>query len=281
MGRVIAEEGDEEFWGQEFFQETADDDEFSEIEEEEDVVDSDFDDKEEDVPEEGVEVESNERSLRLEERRSSRLVNAKTPYRDLRKKPSAGRGSVAQPTTEVSPLTPAPRKKVRSAPAPPAEARTVRGSTRDATEQANFERDEREKILAAKRKERDARRATKVEVVWTQEDRLREAAVTEQLNKASLFEIMRRIEEDKKKNAPVKRRPAGPWTIEVSRRRDNGAKTVCFESPCAPFLNRPESVPAPSPLVCAVTGLPAKYRDPRTGTPFATVEAFRAIRATH
>lgn len=30
--------------------------------------------------------------------------------------------------------------------------------------------------------------------------------------------------------------------------------------------------------VCAVTGLPAKYRDPKTGLPYATKEAFKIIR---
>ena len=30
---------------------------------------------------------------------------------------------------------------------------------------------------------------------------------------------------------------------------------------------------------CVITGLPAKYRDPLTGLPYATIEAFKAIRA--
>jgi vacuolar protein sorting-associated protein 72 len=30
--------------------------------------------------------------------------------------------------------------------------------------------------------------------------------------------------------------------------------------------------------VCFITGLPAKYRDPRTLLPYATAEAFREIR---
>lgn len=30
---------------------------------------------------------------------------------------------------------------------------------------------------------------------------------------------------------------------------------------------------------CAVTGEPAKYRDPVTGAPYATVEAFKTLRA--
>ena len=34
-----------------------------------------------------------------------------------------------------------------------------------------------------------------------------------------------------------------------------------------------------SSLKCSVTGEPAKYRDPVTGAPYATVEAFRVLRA--
>jgi len=30
--------------------------------------------------------------------------------------------------------------------------------------------------------------------------------------------------------------------------------------------------------VCVITGQPAKYRDPKTGHPYATAEAFRKIR---
>jgi len=35
---------------------------------------------------------------------------------------------------------------------------------------------------------------------------------------------------------------------------------------------------APKKAVCVITGLPAKYRDPKTGQPYATIEAFRKIR---
>ena len=32
---------------------------------------------------------------------------------------------------------------------------------------------------------------------------------------------------------------------------------------------------------CAITGLPAKYRDPVTGLPYANLEAFKVIREQH
>ena len=36
--------------------------------------------------------------------------------------------------------------------------------------------------------------------------------------------------------------------------------------------------PYPVPTRCAVTGQPAKYFDPQTNTPYATLEAFRVLR---
>jgi len=35
---------------------------------------------------------------------------------------------------------------------------------------------------------------------------------------------------------------------------------------------------APPTTVCDISGLPAKYVDPKTGTPYSTIEAFKIIR---
>ena len=35
------------------------------------------------------------------------------------------------------------------------------------------------------------------------------------------------------------------------------------------------------PNVCVITGLPAKYKDPLTGMPYATIEAFKEVRARY
>ena len=41
----------------------------------------------------------------------------------------------------------------------------------------------------------------------------------------------------------------------------------------------PSEAPEPAERnACVVTGLPAKYRDPVTGLPYATIEAFKIIR---
>lgn len=39
-----------------------------------------------------------------------------------------------------------------------------------------------------------------------------------------------------------------------------------------------EKLKYPGRAVCAVTGLPAKYKDPLTGLPYATIDAFKYIR---
>ena len=40
----------------------------------------------------------------------------------------------------------------------------------------------------------------------------------------------------------------------------------------------PQKVKYPEKPVCVVTGRPAKYKDPVTGLPYATIEAFKYIR---
>lgn len=45
---------------------------------------------------------------------------------------------------------------------------------------------------------------------------------------------------------------------------------------------KPEEPPKPGPHgFCAITGLPAKYKDPKTGLPYANVAAFKELRAKH
>ena len=39
------------------------------------------------------------------------------------------------------------------------------------------------------------------------------------------------------------------------------------------------SKPVLRPKLCIITGKPAKYKDPLTGQPYATVEAFKVIRS--
>lgn len=79
--------------------------------------------------------------------------------------------------------------------------------------------------------------------------------------------------------APARPRPSneqavysGPAVKYLSR---NGETQMEFRA-LEPFEPEQTERPAPAPrLVCAVTGLPAKYRDPRSGRPYANAEAFK------
>lgn len=49
-----------------------------------------------------------------------------------------------------------------------------------------------------------------------------------------------------------------------------------------PEILGPHDPPKPvKETKCVITGLPAKYKDPLTGAPYATIEAFRLLRQRH
>ncbi|TPX37547.1 hypothetical protein SmJEL517_g00612 [Synchytrium microbalum] len=45
-----------------------------------------------------------------------------------------------------------------------------------------------------------------------------------------------------------------------------------------PFVELKKAPPKPGKAICPITGLMAKYRDPVTGTPYATIEAYKVIK---
>eukprot|EP00286_Rhodomonas_abbreviata_P007180 CAMPEP_0181338866 /NCGR_PEP_ID=MMETSP1101-20121128/28894_1 /TAXON_ID=46948 /ORGANISM="Rhodomonas abbreviata, Strain Caron Lab Isolate" /LENGTH=86 /DNA_ID=CAMNT_0023449683 /DNA_START=1 /DNA_END=261 /DNA_ORIENTATION=- len=70
----------------------------------------------------------------------------------------------------------------------------------------------------------------------------------------------------------------GPRILSLSTKDSH---LITFTDPSsAPYMNW-EGEKAPDPpakMMCAVTGQPAKYRDPLTGQPFATLAAFKQLR---
>jgi hypothetical protein len=77
--------------------------------------------------------------------------------------------------------------------------------------------------------------------------------------------------------------PASLPTLRFLSRR-GAADTITFTN--VDEVPRPgvsgEAAPAkPPPRTCVISGRPAKYFDPLTGQPYATVDAFRALRARH
>ena len=177
--------------------------------------------------------------------------------------------------------------------------KSFRSSTIKQTEQ--IEKSQKEKTNKHKRhpKQPELRRLT-------QEELLAEAQITEEQNLASLAAFLK-LEAEKKKTKLHKIRYQGPVIrfhsvtmplieelpdepeIRVDDSHENEANRsgrkcsrnfVVFTDvnnfPKAYFPNK--KVKPPEKPICVVTGMPAKYRDPITGKPYATLHAFKYIR---
>nr|CAD1838485.1 unnamed protein product [Ananas comosus var. bracteatus] len=122
----------------------------------------------------------------------------------------------------------------------------------------------------------------------TQEEMLLEAAETEIMNLRNLERVLAREEEVKKKAIIHKEVYNGPQIRFTSKNGKNYSHYFYSYHPplqlVFPFsLNITFSLclgryADPEKSFCVVTGLPAKYRDPKTGLPYATMEAFKIIR---
>eukprot|EP00965_Chrysotila_dentata_P241267 6204180-Pleurochrysis_carterae.AAC.4 len=112
----------------------------------------------------------------------------------------------------------------------------------------------------------------------TQEDILAEAKQTELINRASL-EMMLRVEEQKRKTIVRERACDGPRVRTKSALVDNAVvNTITFVDCELPPCIDDVAPDYPAAAKCAVTGQPAKYLDPVSGSPYATLEAFRMLR---
>ncbi len=249
---------DEEFWNQDAFAEESGDDAYESEEEEEDVVDDDFHDSESEESEGEVHVakERTRRTLKAPER-----VKAKAP--------------VAAPAREATGVEHA-EAGLTIAPGD-YEPRT----SKRATAQAILERSEK------MRKERDAKPAPeRVKVEYkqlTQEELLEEAKITEYWNLLDLERLLT-LEAEMKKKAPTgKKKYDGPSLVYRSSAKEEAGATVVALARGAEIpelLRQPKPAPV-KPNVCVITGLPAKYKDPLTGMPYATIEAFKEVRARY
>ena len=153
-------------------------------------------------------------------------------------------------------------------------ASTIKASV-DASEerlrQQQQQQDPARKAAAASARKRAAPQLRRL----TQEELLAEAKQTEIINRASL-EAMLKMEEAKRVVPLSQRAPAGPRVRTLSK---GGQTFVTFlEMDALPSALSAKAPPPAQPARCVVTGLPAKYRDPQTGAPYATLEAFRTIR---
>ena len=272
MRELVGEEAeaDEDFWGQDFFAEESEDDVFGSTDEEQeredfggdgasDSFDSDFDDSE-------SESDGAPADEPREERRRKKAKPPGPPKPKKKRKKGPGR-----PPGPAKPHPPASRKSSRAS---MVDAAARLKATMAVQEQ---ERQARERKAAARAAKAGARPRL------TQYDLLAEAARTELDNALSLQRLLAREEESKRRAARGCGGPPGPIVRHRSRRDERGEERTSLAFLQGAFIPRSmrERPAAPAKPVCAVTGLPAKYRDPLTGKPYATKEAFRALRAQH
>lgn len=288
MQRLIQEEEveeaaeDKDFYQQGFWADEEEDDDFAgdaDDEEARDSFDSDFGDSSESESEED---EDEEKAARKKSAPKKKSVY-KDPKLAHKKGAAAGEGGEGDAAA-------APKPKKRPRPDPVAAggfAAPLERSRRGATEASTAAAAERRKSTDAAARQRAERLAAKtakgVELRrLTQEEILAEAAQTEIINKASL-ERMLRMEEEKRRVTKTTRVLDGPRIRFCSRADGSGdsrklVETVSFIETAVPKNIDDIAPPYPVATRCAVSGQPARYLDPQTGTPYATLEAFRMLR---
>ncbi|KAJ1651369.1 Vacuolar protein sorting-associated protein 72 [Dispira simplex] len=189
-------------------------------------------------------------------------------------------------------------------------ARVKREATRHSTRNASvMKKLETERIVQEfeKRKSRHVKRERHEEEPLTQEMLLAEAQETEKVNTAAL-QAFRLQETQKKQRKAARRTLTGPVTsfksttvpcIAIITNEESKEKspsetafniTAMVTKNYMSFTNTKTSAknvhtwwpfhPAFSPTtICPITGLPARYRDPHTGIPYANTDAFRILQS--
>ena len=283
MNKLLEDEdsADEEFWNQDAFAEEEGDGVYESESEKEDVFDSDFDEDESSSDDEEVHVarERTKKTLKAPERKPV--------------KPEGGAGAVPRKPK-------APRVKPDPAlfgiPMEDSEAVTWEDGVRKSSRA--IVKDIRSKSEAAR--EAAARRPAPkrdpnqgVYKPMTQAEILAEAALTEVRNLADLEHLLNIEEATKKKAERVKKTHTHPClrvrSVAVDaaddsdgRRGSDGRESrttieLRFGAATPPPLGA-AAPRAPRPATCAVTGKPARYRDPLTGQGYHDVAAFKELR---
>lgn len=260
-------EEDELFWNQDALKDEEEDDNYQEEAEVADEFDSDFD-VDEPEPDEEAEKEVEERPHNKKRLifPGKTLPKKKTKKKDLSKldKLSMNEKSIQEPASPDH----------QDAPDDVEGERIVRKSTRTSVVVRQAERDAIRAALQATMKP-IKRKKEGEEKRMTQEEMLLEAAQTEIVNIRNLERVLAREEEVKKRAIVHKAVYSGPQIRYFSK---NGCSYLEFKGLSFQSQLSTTSVPYPEKSICAVTGLPAKYRDPKTGQPYATKEAFKIIR---
>ncbi|XP_063172927.1 vacuolar protein sorting-associated protein 72 homolog isoform X1 [Candoia aspera] len=285
------------FWGA--WQESGDDEYKGDQSDSEDEVDSDFDIDEGDEP--GSDQDDSE------PKRKRRVVTKayKEPIKSLRlKKPDAPAGSAQKTREERSAPTELLEDAVDS-------RKHMRQSTTEHTRQTFLRLQERQ---VQSRRKKGA--GPSYDRPLTQEELLREAKITEELNLRSL-ETYERLEADKKRQVQKKRKCAGPTiryysgtmplvsdlgykeeNVDVEGLEQEGLLEAPSAAAPAGKCSRtfitfsddetfervfPKSPPPKLPVkeICPVTHRTAIYRDPITDIPYSNIRAFKIIREAY
>ena len=258
---------DKSFWDHGTWKEEDEADEDYEFEDEKDEVDSDFDISEEDEDTAALHFESSRRG-----RGKKKVAGGGRGYVDPAQRAAARkRAAAAGGSKKIA------NRKPKRVPVL-ARQRTFRASTQSRVAQSAAER----KAANAKQlKISAARRARQGQIVkekrLTQEELLRQAAHTEIVNRRSL-ELMLRMEDDRKKQTGPNAPYVGP--LIRFRSRIGEPNILTFEQfDEIPSVINAVAPPPPVTELCVITGMKARYRDPKTGKPYANLAAFKQLRA--
>ncbi|XP_010516899.1 PREDICTED: SWR1 complex subunit 2 isoform X1 [Camelina sativa] len=267
-------EEDEQFWNQEALKEEEHDDEYEAEGEVADEFDSDFNDDEPE-PEAVAENEKVERDLP-----KKRLIYPGKPASKKKKKKTKVISKLEDTPGDEKPGEEVGNKEQDEKDENEAQEdmegeKVIRKSTRTSVVVRQAERDALRAAIQATTKPIQRKKVGE-EKRMTQEEMLLEAAQTEIMNLRNLERVLAREEEVKKKAIVHKAVYKGPQIRYISK---DGCNYLEFSNG-ASFNSElsTKSVPYPDKAVCVITGLPAKYRDPKTGLPYATKDAFKAIR---
>ncbi|XP_059219274.1 vacuolar protein sorting-associated protein 72 homolog [Stomoxys calcitrans] len=292
IAKLLNEEEEDEFYKTSYggFQEEAEDKEYVQKDEEEDVVDSDFSIDENDEPISDQDEEAGKKRKRTG-------VNTKA-Y----KEPKPAKKDEKSTTGPAKKRTPrAGRRKTRAKFTVHDSARkSIRASTAIKTQATKIRLKEMDDARKKKRK------VVRVEEYMpTQEELLEEAKVTEEENIKSL-EKFHKMELEKKKTRPSKRVFNGPMiryhsmTMPVVRKQTRGSlapndpndpKNKCertfislesdLDEKVFHNIFKSKKLTRNTPYVCPITKLPARYLDPVTQQPYYSIQAFKILREAY
>lgn len=271
MAQLLNQEEEDDFYKTAYggFNEADDDQEFEtrESDFEEDYVDSDFDLDENEDGENEMQVDEEDD----EKKKRKRGVVTKAYKEPSVKKPVEPKKTVKNEYVEEAAVR--DNKSVRSSTARKREELIQRQEEREAAR--------RQKVKKTPSVDMEYRRLT-------QEELLEEAKITEQINLASL-DAYQKMELEKKKKIANKSSIKGPLiryhsvTMPILDQPNSKQSRNFLTFTDQASLNQifPQTKPQQIDVnlkICPITGLPAKYFDPLTKTPYATLAAFKILR---